>query len=242
MDEPRLRSRGNSERQFMSDSVLSESNGIALAQESSARMLSQDTVNNIVAARLARQEEQWQRKLDEEVSKVRNSLPDKSAIAAEVRQELEAQYRKSQEEQQQAMFQTQFQRDKNQYQTLVKDIQLSPDEDEVGLFASDADKTYLPLQIVAGNLNMEDTAEIMKELARSPGKLAQALMFAEKGNFNGVKAMFKKISSSMKDNQVELSTRSKAAEPLSHLKASSGGSSNREMTLDDYKRDPSLRG
>lgn len=224
----------------MSEDVLNLGNSIPISQEQGEKLLSPSRVNDIVADRLARQEEKLRRQFEEDLNKVRSSLPDEGAIAARVRSELETQYKKDLEQQQNAAMQMQFEKDKNQYQNQVKDIKISPEEDRMGLFDSKNDQKYLALKIAAGNFNMEGTAEIMKELARNPRKLRDLNEAAKDGDWDYVKESFKDISSSMKENEYSRKTYSRASEPLSHLKSSSGGSSSREMTQEDYRNDPSL--
>lgn len=206
----------------------------------SQRMLSQDHVNDILAARLAKQRDHYEKRIEEIEGKIKSSIPDESAIAARVRQELEIQYQKSAQEEEQRRYMTQFEIDKNQYKSKVKDVSLPPEEDELGLFDPKNEQKYLPLQIVAGNLNMEDTAEIMKELARNPRKLRELNIAAKDCDWDYVKSAFKRISKSIKENESGINERSRAKQPLNHLKPSAGGSSNREASLDDLRRDRSL--
>lgn len=226
----------------MSDGVNQEvaSNGVQNNQHPNG-YVSHERVNDIIADRLARQEEKLRRQHEEELNKIRSSLPNEEAVAARVRAELDSQYKQELQKQQEAQFQTQFSRDINQYQTHIKDVKVDAEEDECGLFTPKGEKKYLPLQVIAGNLNFEDTADIMKELARNPHKLVQANAAAKEGDFDAVKAMFRKISTSMKKNKEALDSRSNVTEPLSHIKASTGGSSGRAMTLGDWKKSPLLR-
>lgn len=229
----------------MIDEGLDQGTGVSSVPSSSEnnhsqRMLSQDHVNDILAARLAKQREHYEKKIEEIKGEIKSSLPDESTIAARVRQELEMQYQKTAQEEEQRRYKTQFEIDKNQYQAKVKDVSLSPEEDELGLFDPKNEQKYLPLQIVAGNLNMEDTAEIMKELARNPRKLRELNLAAKDCDWDYVKSAFKKISKSIKENESGIYERSRAKEPLNHLKPSAGGSSNRETNLDDLRRDRSL--
>lgn len=227
----------------MSDGVNQEviSNGVQSSQHLNG-YVSHERVNDIIADRLARQEEKLRRQHEEELNKIKSSLPNEEAIAMKVRNELDAQYKQELQKQQEAQFQTQFARDKNQYQSLTKDIKVDAEEDECGLFSQEGERKYLALQVAAGNFNFEDTADIMKELARNPHKLIQANTAAKEGDWQAVKAMFKKISNSIKNNKSAVEARSNVVEPLSHIKASTGGSSGRAMTLSDWKKDPSLRG
>lgn len=227
----------------MSDGVNQEviSNGVQSNQHLDG-YVSHSRVNDIIADRLARQEEKLRRQYEEKLESMKSTLPNEENIANRVRNELENQYKQELQKQQEAQFQAQYSRDKSQYQSHVKNVKVDPEEDECGLFTPDGERKYYALQAAAGNFNLEDTADILKELARNPHKLIQANTAAKEGDWPAVKAMFKKISNSIKNNKSALESRSNVVEPLSHIKASTGGSSAREMTLAEWKKDPSLRG
>ena len=214
--------------------------GSSTTTQHGATTYDDQAVNDLLSYKLARQEEKLRRQFEEEAARVKSSVPNEEAIAARVKQELEQQHQAALKEQQDKMFQTQFERDKNQYKTLIQDVKVEEEQDECGFFTPEGEKKYLPLQVIAGNLNMERTPEILKELAKHPGKLTQASFAAHQGDWAAVKAMFNRIDKSLKTNERALEESSRTSQPLSHLKASSGGSSKRATTLDDYRNDPSL--
>lgn len=226
----------------MSDDILNQGSGL----DQGGKVYNDQQVNGIVSDKLTRQEQKLRREFNEELDRVRASAPsfDKSSLLQEAKEsaraEFQAEVQRMTQEQNEARFNMQFAKDKSQYDTHVKGISLSEDEDECGLFKPQGEKKYLALQVAAGNLNLEDTPEILKELARNPHKLVAAQQAAYTGDFDAVKAIFKRISKSIKNNTDALESRKNATQPLSHLKASGGGSSTRTPTLDDYKNDRSL--
>lgn len=226
----------------MSDDILDTQVG----SEQGGNVYNDNQVNGLLRNKLARQEEKLRREFSDELDRVRSATPqfDRNALLQEAREsakaELQSEMHRLSKEQDEARFNMQFAKDKGQYDSHTKGITLPDDEDECGLFKPQGEKKYLALQIAAGNLNLEDTPEILKELARNPHKLVAAQQAAYNGDFDAVKAMFKTISKSIKNNKDALDSRKNATQPLSHLKPSSGGSSTRTPSLDDYRNDRSL--
>jgi hypothetical protein len=115
-------------------------------------------------------------------------------------------------------------------------------EDPLGIFTAEGMKEYAPLLMVAGELNLEDTADIMKEVAKRRGLVSRLTNDAEKGRKRSVIVEFEEISKELKRAKQDSNSYTKNKEPLTQLKSSTVGSSSRkEYTVADYKNDPRLR-
>jgi len=102
-------------------------------------------------------------------------------------------------------------------------------EDECNLL-SDASK-YADLNLMAGALDFED-----------PGKLMDAAKAAERNDQDALKAIFKRISGSIKKNKESLENVAKVQPPLKTLKSSSTGSVNAQSkNVSDFKNESWLR-
>lgn len=95
------------------------------------------------------------------------------------------------------------------------------------------------LSLLAGQ--MENTAEIMYELANNPSKLAQLNMLVERSPALARKEM-SKLAESIVQNQQALASNVTASPPLSRPKSSTVGADSGKMTLKDLKNEPWLRG
>jgi len=222
----------------MSDDVHNQTNSVSMSLDNShvdsGKVFSQQEVNNILAARLARQEETFNNRFEEERNSLKSSIPNEAEIAARVHAELDSKYRKQAEEQQQAMYADKFRKDKEVFKELVNKVDLGQEQDETGILSPDNNE-YIPLQIAFANIDVENKSEILKELSKRPGDVLAANLAAEKGNVTLLRAMFKKINDGIKRNK-EASIKSNSYEPLSHLKPSTGGSAGGTLTLKDYKK------
>jgi len=140
-----------------------------------------------------------------------------------------------------------------QYVSHVKNVEVPAEEDECGLFSDPM--AYKDLVLLAGELNFDNTGEIMKELARNPGKLNQADSSALKYESAKtveernkaktlLKAQFRRISDSIKKNKDALDNSPKVNAPLSQIKPSSTGSrvDYAKMSLSDLKKQRWLQG
>lgn len=132
----------------------------------------------------------------------------------------------------------------NQYVSHVNHLlgKVDKSEDPLGIFTKEGMEEYYPLLMVAGELNLEDTADIMREVAKRRGLVSRLTADAEKGRKRSVLVEFEEISKELKKTKQENSSYSKNKEPLTQLKPSTVGSSSRkEYTVADYKNDPRLR-
>lgn len=88
---------------------------------------------------------------------------------------------------------------------------------------------------------MENTPEIMYELANNPTKLQQIDSLAQKSPQLAKKEL-ERLSKSISDNLNAKNNNVDAPAPLSRLKSSSVGADSGKMSLKDYKNAPWLRG
>lgn len=93
----------------------------------------------------------------------------------------------------------------------------------------------LPLSI-----SVDNTADVMYELANNPGKAYQINEIANKNPQMAYK-MIQQLSSSIKQNEEALSAR-RPNEPLSQLKTSRTATDSGTLSVSDYRKMPFLRG
>lgn len=87
--------------------------------------------------------------------------------------------------------------------------------------------------------SLDNTADVMYELAKNPSKLASLQVLAHTSPKIAMKQM-KELSGSIKKNE-EAKITPAAPEPLSHIRPSNVGTDNGKMTVRDYKKQPWLR-
>lgn len=89
---------------------------------------------------------------------------------------------------------------------------------------------------------LDNTAEVMYELAKNPMKLASIDYLANSSPVEAQRAL-KSLGASIQQNRKALEQGSATQAPLSRMKSSAGaGMDSGEMTLTDYKKAPWLRG
>ena len=94
------------------------------------------------------------------------------------------------------------------------------------------------VMLVAG---MENTPEIMYELANNPSKLQEIDSLAQKSPKMAMK-LLERMSKSISQNLEAKMSNVSAPPPLSRLKSSTVGADSGKMTLKDFKNAPYLRG
>jgi len=221
-----------------------------VVQEDNAQSVSQDIpkytdahVNNIVRQKLGRQKEHYERMLEERQYQHtplidENLLIEKAKLAAqnEFMQQAERFKQEAIKKQEEAA----LHKNAQNYWKHIQKLKGEEIEDECNLL-SDASK-YADLNLMAGALDFEDTADIYKELAKNPGKLMDAAKAAERNDQDALKAIFKRISGSIKKNKESLENVAKVQPPLKTLKSSSTGSVNAQSkNVSDFKNESWLR-
>ncbi len=89
---------------------------------------------------------------------------------------------------------------------------------------------------------LDNTAEVMYELAKNPMKLASIDYLADKNPAEAQKAL-KSLGTSIQQNRTALAQGAATQAPLSRMKSSAGaGMDSGEMGLNDFKKAPWLRG
>lgn len=123
------------------------------------------------------------------------------------------------------------------YLKMGKGSQLFNDFNEV-LGDFEPDKFPNAVMLAAG---MENTPEIMYELANNPTKLQQIDSLAQKSP-NLAKKELERLSKSINQNLEAKANNVSVPPPLSKLKSSSVGMDSDKMSLSDFKKAPWLRG
>jgi hypothetical protein len=153
-------------------------------------------------------------------------------------------FQKHQQESAQKQHNQYIEKNADQYLSHVNHLigKIDKSEDRCGIFTEKGMKEYNSLLLMAGELNLEDTADIIKEIAKRPAAVERLSYAAEKGRKTSVLAEFEDISNKLKEAKKESGNYSKNREPLTTLKPSTVGSSSRkDYTVADYKNDPRLR-
>jgi len=224
----------------MSDDLIQPEANVAPSQEP---VYTQSQLNAIIGDRLARERAKMSRDISEAPPV---KMIDEAALLEKAKQIAKQEMIQDLEKHKHDHFQRQQQADNerraNQYVNHVRDIKVDPSEDECGVFTEKGAKKYAPLMLAAGDLNLEDTAEIMKELAKRPSRLVAMNVAAKEEDMDAIRAEFKKISNRLKESKEDVRVKSTSREPLTQLKPSTvGSSSSKAYTVADYKRDPRLR-
>lgn len=233
----------------MSEDLVQQDVNVAPIQEP---VYTQSQLNAIIGERLAREKSKNQRDTTDQ-PQVRHI--DEAALVQKAKQEMIQDLEKHKQDhfqrQQQAeakakadMEQAEFDKKASQYISHVSDLinKVDKSEDPMGVFTEDGMKEYADLLVMAGEFNLEDTKDIIKELAKRPEKLANLDSLAKGKRSKVVLFELKKISDRLKEYKDDGRIKSTQREPLTQLKSSTvGSSSSKAYTLADYKNDPRLR-
>ncbi len=234
----------------------------------SSGLKTNDEVDAIVRAKIARTTEKITRELEEkhraEIERLSSTAKSidvddiiakaKDAAKRELNndiQRLQAEHaekaKKMAEEKQQQEQQANIARQADQYFKHVKDVSYDASVHKVDIFTGSTDDSkadleeFAPLLLMVGDLDIEGTSEIMSELAKKPKKLRELNRDAKENNKRAVFSELKELASQIKEKRSP-AVRSVAREPVTPLKPSTVGSSSGSVyTVADYKRDPRLR-
>lgn len=163
---------------------------------------------------------------------------DAESIKKQVMDQLMAEARQQQEAYQQEQHQKEMERVAGNFFTKMgAGKEMYPDFEEVtGTF----NPSSFP-QLVFLAAEMENTPDIMYELAKNPQKLATIDYLAQRDPM-AAKSMLGKLSDSITQNKQAAENMKSANAPLSRLKSSTVGADNGVMGLSDLKKAPWLRG
>jgi hypothetical protein len=238
-----LPSRGNSG--FMDDKEVALD---APATEVAEKSLTTSQVNDIVkrekarAAERARLDEQERHR--EELERVRQSAPPQAPdinieeIEKRVYGKVMDEARRQYDENERLAHEAQLKQVADQYYLKMgKGSELFEDFNEV---MGEFEPSQFPnaVMLAAG---MENTPEIMYELANNPSKLQEIDSLAMKSPKLAQKQL-ERLSKSINQNLQAKNNNVDAPPPLSRLKSSSVGADSGKMSLKDYKNAPWLRG
>lgn len=239
-----LPSRGNSG--FMDDKevALMDSPATEVAEKS----LTTSQVNDIVKREKARAAERARQEAEaihrDELEKLRlekaGDAPgiDTSAIEERVYNKFMGDLKQHHEENERLAREAELKQVADQYYLKMgKGSQLFENFNEV---MGDFEPAQFPnaVMLAAG---MDNTPEIMYELANNPTKLQQIDSLAQKSPQLAKKEL-ERLSQSINQNLQAKNNNVDAPAPLSRLKSSSVGADNGKMSLNDYKNAPWLRG
>lgn len=126
----------------------------------------------------------------------------------------------------------------NEFETKIENAKLEDSEFEDKYEA--LNMTAHPKTILWVN-ELENTADVIREMADNPVKYANILTLANNGLDKAAQKELQKISASIKANKVALSAK-QPNEPLSHLKSSNIGSDNGDSSVEDFMKMSWLRG
>lgn len=95
-------------------------------------------------------------------------------------------------------------------------------------------------ELVLWTNSLDNTAEVLKDLAKNPAKLSNVLMLAKSGFNDLAQEELKKLSTSIKMNEAA-KKQPKAPEPLNQLKPSMVAGNSGEMSVSDFRKKFSRR-
>ena len=235
----------------MSEDLVQQDVNVAPIQEP---VYTQSQLNAIIGERLAREKAKNQR---ETTDQPQGRYIDEAALVQKAKQEMiqdlekhkqdHFQRQKQAEAKAQAdLAQAEFDKNASQYISHVSDLidKVDISEDPMRVFTEKGMKKYADLLVMAGELNLEDTKDIIRELAKRPSKLADLNRNAKDKDSDVVLYELKKISDRLKDDKADGRIKSSQREPLTQLKPSTVGSSSSSKaytSVSDYKNDPRLR-
>ena len=219
----------------------------AVSQE---RLYPENEVNKLigrkkteVAEKVAREtEERVTRELEERYKSQTQTnshanVVNEDAIVSKVTNALQQQYQERQRKETEARIQAEMQKDAENYITHVQKVSVPAEEDKAGFLhiPTDGRDEYADLKLMIGRLNLENTPEILEEIARKPKKLNELSSAAERGKLKIVNGMLKEISDSLTERKEALNSRPNIKSPVTSLKPSTSSSSSRPMTIKDWK-------
>lgn len=214
------------------------------------KMVSPDHVNDIVKKRLSEQAEKIRREMQELHAQELENLKSSQAnsgfsnegqspkIQEIVSQLVSQEIAKIQEQEQERVRQLQFERNKEELEKgmqsfsmkMAAGVEKDPELEEV---MKDYDLQAFPYAAyLAGKV--DNTPEVMKELARNPMKAKEIDDMAGSSGKTAAK-MIEKISLSIAKNQEALENNIQTNAPLSRLKSSNVGADSGKMSLKDFK-------
>ena len=213
------------------------------------KMVPQSVVNQIVgsakadAADRARREaaEQYQTEIAQLKSGSMGGMQqvDPEAIYQQIKERFEADNAKAQEQAQQADYEKHVNDIAGKF--LGKYEQGKNLYDDFEAVTADFDPRAFP-QLVFLTAELDNTAEVMYELSKNPGKLANINALAEKSPKMAQKQLAN-LSESIKANQAAVQGNQEANSPLPRLKSSAtAGADSGKSTIRDYRQMDYLRG
>lgn len=155
------------------------------------------------------------------------------AIVSKITSTLQQQFQERQNRDRDARIQEEMKRDASNYINHVGKINVAPEDDKSGFISDEGE--YADLKLMIGRLNLENTPEILEEIARKPKKLNELSSAAERGKMKIVNGMLKEISDSIDERKNALDSRPNIKAPVTSLKPSTSSSSSRPKTLNDWK-------
>lgn len=163
---------------------------------------------------------------------------DMDSITRQVREQLMAEHKREQEEVQRKQHQQQMEQIADSFfNKLSSGKEMYPDFEEV---VKGFNPAAFP-QLVFLAAEMENTPDVIYELAKNPHKLATIDYLAQRDP-NAAKMQLAKLSDSIAQNQQAVAQAKNANAPLSRLKSSTVGADTGVMSLSDLKKAPWLRG
>lgn len=205
-----------------------------VASNKPARVYTDEEVNNIVAAKIAKASEKTRAQLEAEYQSKQSMggmTVDKEALYGEFKDRFYKDLQKEQEANTEAELQNQWKQVVNEYNT-----KLAAGKDSYSDFDQVMSDFNHPAynNVVYGASQLSNTADVMYELANNPAKAAQ-LELLGKTDPKGFNVAMKKLSDSIAANKSAKDVAS-IKEPLSQMKPSVVGAESGKKTIADYKK------
>ncbi len=235
----------------MTDEVIVSADQVTEASPQAQKALTVEQVNEIVrrekAQALERGRKEAQAQYEKELEQYRASNPsmggmgqavDEEKVYQNVMSRFEAEQAKKREEDEQSALRADADRLAGQYvEKMAVGPTLYEDFEKV---TSEFNPTAFP-QIVFLAANLDNTAEVMYDLAKNPQKLMTIDYLAQRDPKSAY-ANLQRLSESIKSNQLAKESNPQSMAPLTRIQPSvTAGADSGKLSIEDYKRMPWLR-
>lgn len=226
----------NHDASASSESVTSPDNQATGSEQTQAeKMLSQSEVNRIVAGRLKEQERRLQQQYAPQQPVAQQQAQTMGGISQPSQTDLQQMIR------QEAMNMARMEHANKVAQSYSQKInsEMNSDPEFAELYSELNIESHPDMVFLVNDL--DNTAAVVKDMAKNPGKFAQVMMLARGGNQQLAFKELKKLSDSIKANDAAKKQTIPPA-PLSQMKPSHLSAGDGKLTVKDFKANPKYRG
>lgn len=215
--------------------ATAESQAQVIEQPVAEKMLSQSEVNRIVAGRLKEQERRIQQQYAQQQPVTQQPAQTMGGINQPSQSDLQQMIR------QEAMNMARMEQANKVAQSYTQKInsEMNSDPEFAELYSELNIESHPDMVFLVNDL--DNTAAVVKDMAKNPSKFAQVMMLSRGGNQQLAFKELKKLSDSIKANEIAKKQTIPAA-PLSQMKPSHLSAGDGKLTVKDFKANPKFRG